>query len=298
MSAASPIGVVPIVWNNADLADLAAPFSADHVLDEIARLGFEGCQFGIGFPTGDALAGELGRRGLRLAEVYAALPCTVDGPTANALQVGRERLRLLHEARGELLVAALDGSPGRSEAAGRAAGPDVPRLTDSGWRALAALLEQLAAEAKELGHPLVFHPHAGTFVEMPDELERLTELTDPDLVGICLDVGHWIVGGGDPVAALRRYGERVRHVHVKDVDPAVLGSLRRGDVPDFHAAIRARIFTELGSGVLDLDAVMAELMARHYDGWLMVEQDTCWGPPSEAAAIGHRVLTDALRRAS
>ncbi|MFL5680637.1 MAG: sugar phosphate isomerase/epimerase family protein, partial [Chloroflexota bacterium] len=112
---------------------------------------------------------------------------------------------------------------------------------------------------------------------------------------ICLDVGHWTVGGGDPVEALRRFGERVTHVHLKDVDAEVLAELRAGRLVDFGAAIRARLFTELGAGVIDLPSILGVLAARDYAGWLMVEQDSCWGPPAEAAAIGRRVLAAELR---
>jgi inosose dehydratase len=115
-------------------------------------------------------------------------------------------------------------------------------------------------------------------------------------VGICLDVGHYIVGGGDPVRALADLGNRVTHVHLKDVDPAVLERLRAGALDGFGEAVRKRIFTELGAGALDLDAIIDLLVRRDYDGWLVIEQDSCWGPPSESAAIGRRVLAEALRR--
>ena len=290
------IGTVPILWNNVDLPDLAPAVGAATVLDEIARTGYEGTQLGTGFPAGQALRDALLARDLRLAEVYLSIPCTVDGPTDDSIAIARERLALLHEGGGEVLVAAVDISPGRSETSGRAVLSGTPRLTEDGWRRLAALLEELGGEAAALGHSVAWHQHTGTFVETPDELVRLMDLTDPALLGVCLDVGHYIVGGGDPVAAVEQFGARVRHVHLKDVDPTVLGRLRAGELADFPAAIRARLFTELGAGILDLPAVLAPLARLDYAGWLMVEQDSCWGPPSESAAIGRRVLGEALRR--
>ena len=294
--ARTSIGTVPILWNNVDLPDLAPAVDAATVLDEIARTGFEGTQLGNGFPEGESLKDALRARNLRLAEVYLSIPCTVDGPTDEAPGIARERLALLHEGGGEVLVAALDIAPGRSETSGRAAAAGTPRLTDGGWLRLAAHVEGLAHEAAALGHAVAWHQHTGTFVETPDELARLMELTDPALLGICLDVGHYLVGGGDPVAAIGRYGDRIRHVHLKDIDAAVLGRLRSGELADFPAAIRARLFAELGAGILDLPAVLAALARLDYAGWLMVEQDSCWGPPSESAAIGRRVLAEALRR--
>jgi inosose dehydratase len=290
------IGTVPILWNNVDIPELRLGTTAETILDDIARTGFDGCQLGLGFPEGDALRTTLAARKLRLAEVYASIPATVDGPTATALDEVRERLRLLVAGGGEVLCIAFDGSPDRDPFAGRAADPATPRLTSAGWTATLALLETIAAETTAAGARIAFHPHAGTYVETPEEVERLAGLIDAATLPFCLDVGHFLVGGGDPVAAIRRYGSRVTHVHLKDVDPEVLAGLRDGSVGGFGAAIRLRLFTELGAGALDLDGVLAALAERRYDGWLMVEQDSCWGPPAESAAIGRRVLAAALRR--
>lgn len=290
-----PIGTVPILWNNVDLADLRASTPADLILDEIARVGYEGTQSGDGFPEGNELRHALGDRDLRLAEVYASIPCTADGPTLDALDLTRRRLSILHEAGGEVLVVALDLSPGRIETAGHAGAANVPRLSDGGWERLADLVSTLAGEARALGHPIAWHQHAGTFVETPAELDRLLRLVDADRLGICLDVGHYLVGGGDPVEAIRRYGSRIVHVHLKDVDPTVLEALRGAELGGFLDGLRRRLFTELGAGLLDLPAVLEALLRIGYRGWLMVEQDSCWGPPSEAAAIGRRVLAQELR---
>jgi inosose dehydratase len=288
---------VPILWNNVDLEDLRLGTTPSAILDEIARTGYEGTQLGLGFPEGRTLRDELGRRDLRLAEVYVSLPATADGPNDDALAIGRERLGLLVEGDGEVLCVALDLSPGRIERAARAADPSTPMLTEAGWAGLAALLWRLADETVAAGRRLAFHPHAGTFVETPGEVERLVATTDA-AIGICLDVGHYLVGGGDPVDALVRYGERVTHVHLKDVDPAVLDRLRSGALAGFGEAIRERLFTELGSGAIDLAGCLRVLAARDYGGWLMVEQDSTWSPPSEAAAIGRRVLAATIAAVS
>jgi inosose dehydratase len=292
----SPIGVVPITWNNVDFADLAPEVPAATVLDACAALGFEGVQLGRGFPLGADLRAALTARGLRLAEVYAELPVTADGPSDDALAIGRERLGLLRDGGGEVLVAACRIGGGREGWAGRGANPGAPRLDDDGWARLAAIVEDLAADAASTGHVLAFHPHAGTFVETPDEIRRLFALTDPVRVGACLDVGHVTVGGGDPVALAAALGRRVRHIHAKDVDGAVLDDLRSGRLPDFAAAIRARIFTELGRGIVDLDAVVAALDEGGYEGWLMLEQDSSWLEPAAAIATGHAALLEALGR--
>ncbi|HZC32525.1 MAG TPA: sugar phosphate isomerase/epimerase [Candidatus Bathyarchaeia archaeon] len=294
--AGASIGTVPILWNNVDFADLRLGTGADAILDDIARTGYDGCQLGFGFPEGETLRSTLAARELRLAEVYASIPATPDGPTAGALDHVRERLRLLVAGGGEVFCVALDGSAGRDAAAGHATDADTPALSDAGWEALFALIRTVSTETREAGARIAFHPHAGTFVETPAEVDRLLTALDADTLPLCLDVGHYLVGGGDPVDALRRYGDRVKHVHLKDVDPHLLGRLRSREIGSFSEAVRQRLFTELGSGALDLDGILAELATRRYDGWLMVEQDSGWPPPAESAAIGRRVLAAALRR--
>ena len=291
----APIGTVPILWNNVDFAELRLGTRADDILDDIARLGYDGCQLGLGFPQGEALRSTLAARELRLAEVYASIAATVDGPTEGALDEVRERLRLLIAGGGEVFCVALDGSPDRDVAAGHATDDDTSRMTDAGWDRLVALLRTVAAETRAAGARIAFHSHAGTYVETPAEVDRLAAAIDADTLPFCLDVGHYLVGGGDPVAALRQLGARVTHVHLKDVDPGVLERLRRREVGNFRDAVRQRLFTELGSGMLDLEGFLAALAERDYRGWLMVEQDSGWPPPAESAAIGRRVLAFALR---
>ena len=291
----APLGCVPILWNNADLLDLAPEVAGATVLDEIARLGFAGTQHGRGLPEGDVLREALARRDLRFAELYSALDATEDGVTAGGADIARRDLGRLTAAGGEVLVVAVHGSPERDALAGRI-GADSPHWPGTAFDDLARLLAELAGAAPN-GARVAFHPHAGTWVESPDEVDALAERLSGTGAGICLDVGHYLVGGGDPVAAIERYGALVTHVHLKDVDPGVLRRLRGGQIPTLTAAIRERIFTEAGNGMLDLEGVLRALDRIGYDGWLMVEQDTSWLPPSEAAAIGKRVVEYARRMA-
>ncbi len=294
--AAPPVGTVPILWNDLAVSAAGPAAHSERVLDDITRTGYDGTQHGFGFPEGDALRGVLAARQLRLAEVYAAIPATPDGPTTAALEDVRDRLRILTAAGGEVLCVAFDGTADRDLYAGRADDPETPRLTGDGWKRTADLLATISAETRASGARIAFHPHAATYIETPDEVEQLVDSLAADVMPLCLDVGHFLVGGGDPVAALKRYGDRVTHVHVKDVDPEVLPGLRAGTVGGFERAVRGRLFTELGSGLLDLDGVLAALADRSYEGWLMIEQDSGWPPPAESAAIGRRVLATALRR--
>lgn len=289
---AAPIGVVPIVWNNVDLLDLAPPVPADVVLDEAVRLGFAGCQFGRGFPEGELLKQALAARGLRLAERYCELPSDRDGLGISARRTAFDLLEMTIADGGEVLAVALAVGGERDGWAGRAREAGAPHWGAASFVELAELLAELA-EAAEDDCRVTFHPHSATWVEAPEEVDQLAAQLDGS-AALCLDVGHFLVGGGDPAAAIARHGSLIRHVHLKDVDGAILERLRSGELTTFADAIRARLFTELGNGLLDLRGVLRELAAIGYDGWLMVEQDSSWLAPAEAAAIGRRVLDFAM----
>jgi inosose dehydratase len=286
------IGCVPVVWNNVDLPDLGPPVPFAEILDELSRLGFEGCQHGRGFPEADALADELGARGLRLAEWYCPLPADGNGITPDASTVAHETLARLVASGGEVLVVAVDGSPERDAFSGRVLA-GAPRWREPAYDGLAALLDELAQAAPD-GVRVAFHPHTATWIEAPDEVDALAARLGATRAGLCLDVGHYLVGGGDPVEAIRRHGRLVTHVHAKDVDPAVLARLRAGEIDGFMGGIRERLFTELGVGALDLGGVVRALDDVGFDGWIMVEQDSSWLPPAEAADVGGRALRAAL----
>ena len=286
------IGCVPIVWNNVDLPDLGPPVPFEIVLDELARLGFEGTQFGRGFPDGDELRVALTHRNLRLAEWYVSLPVTDAGLAPGASADAHATLEQLIAAGGEVLCVAVDGSPERDALAARINGA-APRWPDSAFTELASLLDELATAAPETVR-VAFHPHVASWVEAPTEVDALATQLQATGAGLCLDVGHYLVGGGDPVETIRRHGTLIRHVHAKDVDPAVLARMRSGELSGMWPAIRWRIFTELGNGALDLRGVVEALDGIGYDGWIMVEQDSSWLPPAEASEIGGTALRAAL----
>ncbi len=215
---------MPIVWNNADLPDLAPTVPYEEILDDLARLGYAGCQFGRGFPEGIRLAPELARRNLRMAERYWTLPADADGLIGDPEELLRHGLAHLLSIGGEVLVVALDGGADRDEWAGRVA-DDGPRWPDAAFDRLAGLLRTVAEDAPE--HVTVaFHPHAATWIETPDEVDVLAPRLAGSKARLCLDVGHYTVGGGDPVEAIERHGALIAHVHVKDVDGEVLQRLR------------------------------------------------------------------------
>jgi inosose dehydratase len=115
-------------------------------------------------------------------------------------------------------------------------------------------------------------------------VETLLARTDPELVGLCLDTGHYAYGGGDPLVACRKVGERIWHVHFKDCHPTVAATAREEGV-DYFEAVRRGLFCELGQGEVDFQGILAELCERRFGGWIVVEQDVLpgMGTPLESA---------------
>lgn len=142
-----------------------------------------------------------------------------------------------------------------------------------------------------MGMTVAFHNHVGTYVETPAETARLLDVTDPALVGWCLDIGHLAFGGGNAIDLLPRYAERVQHVHVKDVSAEVLAQAKAG-AWSFGRALAQFIFPPLGEGIARIPDVVSALRAVGYDGWYVIEQDTAPDPTATAAA--NRTYLEAL----
>jgi inosose dehydratase len=154
-------------------------------------------------------------------------------------------------------------------------------LTDTQWEHAAAIVTRVAQACRELGLSVSFHHHAGTYIETPAEIARLLASTDADLLGLCLDTGHYFYGGGHPLEAVQQYGARIWHLHLKDVQPAVLDAVRQEGV-DFLEAVRRGVFCELGQGTIPFPQIIQGLQACGYDGWAIVEQDTAVSQPGVA----------------
>jgi inosose dehydratase len=141
----------------------------------------------------------------------------------------------------------------------------------------------------EAGIRTVFHQHVGTLVETLAEVRRLLETTDPTVLGLCLDTGHWTFGaGGDPVAAVRELRDRIWHVHFKDCERVVMAASRT-DEWDGPTSVGHGVFCELGNGCVDFPGVLRALDEIDYDGWIVVEQDVLPGMGHPRASCDSRI---------
>jgi inosose dehydratase len=240
------------------------------------------------------LRAEVAARDLVLLGAF--VPVALADPTAHepgideALKVAR-LLRSSSSVEPFIVLADANGSvPERTEHAGRIR-PEHG-LSDDQWRIFARGAEAVARAVRdETGLRTVFHHHCAGYVETPAEIDRLMESTDPSLLGLCLDTGHITFGGGDPLPALQRYAERIWHVHFKDCQPEI-ASKARTEGWDYFQAVRRGVFCELGQGVVDFQAITAELRRQNYSGWIVVEQDVLpgLGTPAESAARNRTFL--------
>ena len=147
-------------------------------------------------------------------------------------------------------------------------------LADDGWESLARNVNDALARCADRGYTATFHHHTCSDVESPEEIDRLLELTD---IGLTLDTGHLIVGGGDPVEAVTRWGDRINHLHLKDARSAVITAALASGAGMLEVWSQ-RVFCRIGDGDLDLPGVVRALVAADYDGWAVVEQDVIAGP--------------------
>jgi len=259
--------------------------------------GYAGTELGDwGFmPTDPAkLREEVHARGLTLLGAF--VPVMLKDPAAHAagIEAAVKTARLLAGAEGGIpfIVLADDNGkvPLRTQNAGRVT-PEMG-LTDAEWQIFAEGAMKVAdAVRRETGLRTAFHHHCAGYVETPAEIETFLALTDPTLIGLVFDTGHYRFGGGDPIEGLRKHGDRLWHFHFKDYQPEI-GRQSRANGWDYFESVRRGIFCELGKGEIPFAALLEELKRIGYEGWGVVEQDVLpgMGSPKESALRNRQYL--------
>jgi len=279
-----------------DGAELPGP---DAIAAALASSGYTGIDLGpVGFlGRGAELVDRLTRHGLALAGGWVDLPFHDDALFAasvasldDALDAFEEAGRLDDRPAAKPTLAA-SSTPERGAHPG--GGPGLS-LTGRVRDIFMANVSRAADRVRERGFEPTFHHHAATFIETVPEIEAFLDLTDVDLT---LDSGHLILGGGDPVSALRDWGSRINHVHIKDARIDVLRSIV-ADGGGLREVWSAGAFAPLGQADLDLDGFMTALLDGGYSGWLVVEQDVIPQPgdPTDRAAADQKTNRAVLDR--
>ena len=251
--------------------------SGVQVLDQVAAAGYAGIDLGpVGYlGEGERLGELLAERGLGLAGAYVELPYSEPARLEESLPELDSILGVFDAVRSYLTgpaprpTLADKGTKRRAMLPARSVRDHSLGYDTDGWRRFAAGLATVLARCRDRGYEPTFHPETGTHVEAPWEIERVLEVSD---VGLCLETGHMLLGGGDPVAMLRDLGDRVNHVHLKDARRSVMDGIVTDEAPVTEIWTR-EAFCELGRGDLDADAILDGLRRISFGGWLVVEQD-------------------------
>lgn len=267
------------------------------VLKEMSDTGYIGTELGDwGFmPTDPALLREtLFKRNLDL--IGAFVPVNFINPIAHergartAIKTA-SLLSAVNPDEAKIVLSDENGlNPVRRKLAGRIESQHGLKISE--WDLFAEGVEFVAKRVlEETGIESVFHHHCAGFVETPEEIKHLMDRTDPELVGLCFDTGHYAFGGGDPVQGLKRFSDRINHVHFKDWDQKISEKSVK-NAWDYFESVGNGIFCELGKGSIDFEAVLKELRKQNYDGWIVVEQDILpgMGSPKESAKRNREFL--------
>ncbi|MHA3978814.1 myo-inosose-2 dehydratase [Halovulum sp. GXIMD14794] len=288
------IGISPISWQNDDLPDLTAAYTMEQALSEAREIGYTGVERGRRMPhETEALREYLNKYDIALCGGWCSGNLLVDDLETEKASV-RQQVEQFAALGSPCIVYAECSNTVQGDI-----GTPVnnrPKLSRDEVKAYGQKLGELAKWMADKGQPLAYHHHMGSFVEDQEDVDWLMEFTPPE-VHLLYDTGHLWFGGGDVLGTLRKWRERVLHVHFKDVRPEVIRDVRENG-RSFLDAVIAGAFTVPGDGAIDFQAVTDELKAMDYAGWIVVEaeQDPAKAPPYEYSKKGYEHIVEICGR--
>jgi inosose dehydratase len=287
----------PVSWGVQDDPGPGWKQPYEQVLDEIVSAGYEGTELGpYGyFPTDpEVLRPVLRQHGLALLSSFVPVPLTNEADSASVVNHVRRVGSLLSALEAPVLVLSGRQTPERQELAGRVPADGSKSLTAKQWKQVGKIVAEIETAASDYGLRLVFHPHVATYVETPWEVEHLFDSLRSTTVGLCLDTGHCLYGGGDPVEEARKYRTFLHYLHIKDVDATRFAEARQNELT-FNEAVEAGVFSPVGQGCVPFPEFFKQLSSQRYSGWMVVEQDIIYGrsaiPPVESMRTSLDYLT-------
>lgn len=266
------IASAPISWGVIEVPGWGLQLDRERVLGEMVSLGITATEFGPEGFLPDAPADRarvLADAGL--SAVGGFFPIVLHRADADPIPaIERELEAYVAAGASTLVLSAVTGAEGYDGAAA---------LTEDEWQTLFTNLDRAQRAAAAVGVVATLHPHLGTVIEAPDAVARVLA---GSTIGICLDTGHYTLGGGDPVALVRDHSDRIVHAHLKDVSLAVAERVRAGEI-DYREGVRAGMYQALGQGDAKVDVIVAALAEAGYGGWYVLEQDTVVESEEDAA---------------
>ncbi len=285
------LAIAPIGWTNDDLPDLGGENTFEQCVSEMALAGFSGCEVGNKYPSDtDLLKKALKLRGLEICNRWHST-FLITEPFEKNEKDFRETMSFMCEMGAKVI--------GVSEQSHSVQGTDKAVLfekyvmNDDEWELLCDGLNRLGEIAKEYGISLTFHHHMGTVVQTEEEIDRMMENTDPNLVSLLYDTGHLVYAGVDEMSVLNKHINRIKHVHLKDVRTEQLNKVREKKL-SFLQGVRNGTFTVPGDGCINFEPVFEMLEQSGYKGWFVVEaeQDPAVANPLEYAIKARKYIKE------
>lgn len=277
------LGIAPIAWTNDDMPDLGKENTFEQCISEMALAGFTGCEVGNKYPRDDipALKKALKLRNMQICNAWFSSFLTTK-PYEEVEKEFIEHITFLKEMGAKVV--------GISEQGHSIQGTDKPIfeakyvMNDEEWDKLCTGVNKLGKVAKDMGITLTFHHHMGTVVQTAAEIDRLMENTDPEYFNLLFDSGHLAYCGEDYMYILKKYINRIKHVHLKDIRPEMVKKVKDEHL-SFLQGVRLGTFTVPGDGAIDFQPIFDVLSENDYEGYVLVEaeQDPAIANPFEYA---------------
>lgn len=287
------LGCAPINWTNDDLPELGGELTFQQCLSEMALAGFSGSEIGNKYPTDvNELAKACDIRGMQICNQWFSCEFTIR-PEAETLE-RFEQITDFLSALGAKVVGVCETGRTIQGDITKKMFDDAPVLTDDEFEKIANGLNKMGEIAKRKGMKIGYHYHMGTGVQSLEEFDKLMNMTDPELVGALFDTGHATFAGECAVEVLRKYIDRVVHIHFKDVRSDVLERVKDEKL-SFLQAVKEGIYTVPGDGdMVNWDSIFEIISASNYQGWIVIEaeQDPAKADPLEYAIKARKFITE------
>lgn len=287
------LGCAPINWTNDDLPELGGELTYQQCLSEMSLAGFSGSEIGNKYPTDIAtLSKACDIRNMQICNQWFSCEFTTK-PEEETLEAFEEITDFL-KALGAKVVGVCETGQTIQGDITKKMFDDAPVLTDEQFQKIAAGLNKMGEIAKSKGMKIGYHYHMGTGIQSLAEFDKLMNMTDPELVGALFDTGHATFAGENPVEVLKKYINRVVHIHFKDVRSDVLQRVKDEKL-SFLQAVKEGIYTVPGDGdMVDWNSIFEIISASTYQGWIVIEaeQDPAKADPLEYAIKARKFISE------
>tara|TARA_B100000945_G_scaffold294131_1_gene270610 strand:- start:1289 stop:2182 length:894 start_codon:yes stop_codon:yes gene_type:complete len=278
------LAIAPIAWTNDDLPELGGHISFEQCIKEMAEAGFTGSEIGNKYPRNPkVLKQALEQRRLQISSAWFSTFFSENGRSGETVDKYVEHMNFL-KAMGAGVVNVCEC--GHCVQMGSGHVFDRPKYSDEQWQQVADGLNMIGEIARDNEMINAYHYHMGTMVQNLEETDRLMELTDPALLHLLVDTGHTFYTGDDTLSIVRKYGQRIRNVHLKDIRHEILDIVRSRKM-SFLDSVKAGVFTVPGDGCIDFLPIFKALAEVGYHGWFVVEAEQ---DPDKANPLKYAIM--------